>query len=91
MDLGQSSHNGNDSVSFQGEVTALRMSTDTNNEPPSQLTCVSELPGNLVNWVMFDDGTPDIRHPSGCPRTTRCPAGFKGDDCRIKIGTKLFR
>ena len=91
MELGHLPTSGSNSVLFQGEVTALRMSTDTDIDPPSTQTCASELPGNLINWVMFDDGDTNIQYPSDCPRGLQCPAGFKGEDCSMKIGKNIFK
>ena len=85
MNLVQVPNEDGDTALFQGEVSGLHMSTTTDLEPLSGSTCVPQLPGNLVSWVMFDDRGSKVMHPSGCPVTARCLPGYKGDDC-TKIG-----
>lgn len=88
MSVGQLSDNKNGFQLFQGEVTSVNMKTSTELQPHSGSTCVAEEPGNLVSWVMFDDGRSQVKHPSNCPYNTQCLPGFKGQDC-VEIGTEI--
>ena len=79
LSVGQLAYD-NGSVSFQGEITDLNMRTSTDLDLPGS-TCTSQLQGDLVSWVMFDDGGSKVMHPSSCPSNTRCPPGYQHQNC----------